>query len=120
MMCDSKMAQVYEMLFSVVRSLVDHPEEIKVSIITEETSTLFQVRSCPRDVGKLIGSNRRTAKALRIILNANAMRLKRNFRLDIDSLESSVMVDHHSLSAEHGCTEFPAEGTSAPSNPLQM
>jgi predicted RNA-binding protein YlqC (UPF0109 family) len=90
-MCDSKTAQVHEMLLSVVRSLVDHPEEIKVSIITEETGTLFQVRSCPRDIGKLIGSKGRTAKALRIILAANAMRLKRNFRLDIDSLESTAI-----------------------------
>jgi|SRR5579871_56580 len=116
-MCDSKTAQVYEMLLSVVRSLVDHPEEIKVSIITEETSTLFQVRSCPRDIGKLIGSNGRTAKALRIILAANAMRMKRTFRLDIDTLESTLVAEHH---AARECTEFPTEATPVPLETLQI
>jgi len=84
-MCDSKTAQVYEMLLSVVRSLVDHPEEIKVSVITEETSTLFQVRSCSRDIGKLIGSKGRTAKALRIILAANAMKLNPGLKVQLNA-----------------------------------
>jgi|HubBroStandDraft_5_1064220.scaffolds.fasta_scaffold432433_1 predicted RNA-binding protein YlqC (UPF0109 family) len=116
-MCDSKTAQVYEMLLSVVRSLVDHPEEIKVSVITEETSTLFQVRSCSRDIGKLIGSKGRTAKALRIILAANAMKLKRSFRLDIDSPESTVFAEHH---AAHRCTGSPAEATPPSFDPVQI
>jgi predicted RNA-binding protein YlqC (UPF0109 family) len=117
-MCDSKTAEVLEMLLSVVRSLVDHPEEIKIDLITEETGTLFQIRSCARDVGKLIGSNGRTAKALRTILAANAKRLKRNFQLDIDQLESTAIAEDSSAHRRHRWTEFPvppASGSTIPS-----
>jgi predicted RNA-binding protein YlqC (UPF0109 family) len=69
---------------SVARSLVDKPEEIKIVMVQETSSTLFQIRSCKTDVGKLIGTNGRTARALRVILAANAMRLKHDIKLDID------------------------------------
>ena len=41
------------------------------------------MKAHPADMGKLIGVNGRTARALRIILGANAARLKRNLSLDI-------------------------------------
>jgi uncharacterized protein len=117
-MCDSKTTEVLEMLLSVVRSLVDHPEEVRVSFITEGTVTLFQVRSSAKDIGKLIGSKGRTAKALRIILAANAMKLKRNFQLDIDRVESSV--EDNSAHRSHGWKEFPATSAPNPVDPVLM
>jgi predicted RNA-binding protein YlqC (UPF0109 family) len=119
-MCDSKTTEVLEMLLPVVRSLVDHPEEVKVSFITEGTVTLFQVRSCAKDIGKLIGSKGRTAKALRIILAANAMKLKRNFQLDIDLLESSVPVEDGSAHRSNEWQEFPLASAPNPIDPVLM
>jgi hypothetical protein len=77
------MAEVYEMFLILARSLVDRPDEIEISLIPDESGTVLQIRSNPKDTGKLIGNNGRTAKALRIILAANAKKLKCHLRLDI-------------------------------------
>ena len=87
-MNDSKIAEVREMLLTVARSLVDHPEKLTISVIPQETGTLFQIRSSATDVGKLIGNSGRTARAIRLILAANSMKLKHTLRLDIAQPES--------------------------------
>lgn len=71
------------MLLTVVRSLVDRPDDVEITPLPNETSVTFRVKVHPSDMGKLIGVNGRTARALRVILGANAARLKRNLSLDI-------------------------------------
>lgn len=78
------------MLVTVVRSLVDRPDDVQVTPVAGETSLTFRVQAHPADMGKLIGVNGRTARALRIILGANAARLKRNLSLDILQAEPSA------------------------------
>lgn len=78
------------MLVTVIRSLVDRPEEVVVTTIPGETSLTFRVQAHAGDMGKLIGVNGRTARALRIILGANAARLKRNLSLDILQADAAV------------------------------
>ena len=78
------------MLVTVVRSLVDRPDDVEVLLLPGETSLTFRVKAHPADMGKLIGVNGRTARALRIILGANAARLKRNLSLDIVQGDSSA------------------------------
>lgn len=82
-MKDEKEQEVHHMLVTVVRSLVDRPEDVEILAVPGETSLTFRVKAHPADMGKLIGVNGRTARALRIILGANAARLKRNLSLDI-------------------------------------
>lgn len=82
-MRDEKEDEVYQMLLTVVRSLVDRPNDVEITPIPSETSLTFRVQAHAADMGKLIGVNGRTARALRIILGANAARLKRNLSLDI-------------------------------------
>lgn len=74
---------VHEMLLRVVQSLVDKPEEVRIQLVPEGASLTFRVHADSSDVGKLIGASGRTARALRVILCANAARLKRDLRLDI-------------------------------------
>ena len=74
---------VYEMLLAVVRSLVDQPERVEIVPLPQETSITFKVSVDAADIGKLIGVNGRTARALRTILGANAARLKHSFSLDL-------------------------------------
>jgi len=76
------------MLLTVVRSLVDRPDDVKVECLPGESALTFRVLAHPADMGKLIGVNGRTARALRIILGANAARLKRNLSLDIVQAEA--------------------------------
>lgn len=75
--------EVQAMLTTVVRSLVDRPDDVVIHARQYDASVTFQVQAHPSDMGKLIGVNGRTARALRIILGANAARLKRNLSLDI-------------------------------------
>jgi uncharacterized protein len=82
-MKDEKADEVQDMLLSVVRSLVDRPDDVQITPVPGESSLTFRVLAHPSDMGKLIGVNGRTARALRIILGANAARLKRNLSLDI-------------------------------------
>lgn len=71
------------MLVTVIRSLVDRPDDVEIVSVPSEANHTFRVLAHPADMGKLIGVNGRTARALRIILGANAARLKRNLSLDI-------------------------------------
>ena len=86
-MKDEKADEVHAMLLTVIRSLVDRPQEVEIIPVPGETSLTFRVLAHPTDMGKLIGVNGRTARALRIILGANAARLKRNLSLDIAQAE---------------------------------
>ena len=76
------------MLVTVVRSLVDRPDDVRVEPIPGDVALTFRVLAHPADMGKLIGVNGRTARALRIILGANAARLKKNLSLDIIQSDS--------------------------------
>ncbi len=82
-MKDEKADEVQDMLLTVIRSLVDRPDDVQITPVPAETSLTFRVLAHPADMGKLIGVNGRTARALRIILGANAARLKMNLNLDI-------------------------------------
>ena len=76
---------VLYMLTVVVRSLVDHPDQVTVEPVVDDTGITYRVRVSLHDLGKLIGVNGRTARALRILLSANAARLKHNFMLDLSA-----------------------------------
>lgn len=89
-MKDQKEDEVHQMLVTVIRSLVDRPEDIVITPMAGETNLTFRVQAHPGDMGKLIGVNGRTARALRIILGANAARLKRNLSLDILQADAST------------------------------
>ena len=82
-MNNQKEDEVHQMLLTVIRSLVDRPDDVDVTPFPGEAGTTFKVLAHPSDMGKLIGVNGRTARALRIILGANAARLKKNLSLDI-------------------------------------
>ena len=72
-----------DMLLFVVRALVDHPEDVQVELISDEEGEVFQVQANPDDLGRLIGRNGQTAKALQTIVNANGKRDGRRYHLDI-------------------------------------
>ena len=77
-------SEVFELLTTLVRSLVDRPESVEILQMPDAAAgVLFRVGVHPSDIGKLIGKNGQTARALRVILNANAARLQQSFKLDI-------------------------------------
>lgn len=67
----------------IARSLVDVPADVVVEAIPDGDATLLRLKVNPTDVGKVIGKQGRTARSLRTILSAAAMKTKSRFTLDI-------------------------------------
>jgi predicted RNA-binding protein YlqC (UPF0109 family) len=58
----------------VVRGLVQHPEEVSVTPVEREGTTIYEVRLNPQDVGKIIGRQGMTINAIRSLLLAGSAR----------------------------------------------
>jgi predicted RNA-binding protein YlqC (UPF0109 family) len=69
----------------IARSLVDHPEQVQVSEVEGEQTTVLELRVDPADLGKVIGKQGRTARAMRTLLGAAGT--KQNKRVLLEILE---------------------------------
>ena len=75
---------VKEMVKHLVKGFVDDPEAVDVSEVQKSQTTVFELRVAPRDLGKVIGRQGRTARALRALLTAAAEKTKnRRYLLQI-------------------------------------
>jgi uncharacterized protein len=70
----------------LVREIVDHPDEVSVTLVDTPRGELLEVRVHPEDLGRVIGRSGRTAKALRTIVNALAD--GRRVRVDVVDTDS--------------------------------
>ena len=67
----------------VVRTLVDHPESVKVTETERRGVSVLELRTAPDDMGKIIGRQGRTAAALRTLLAVTAEQHGKRAQLDI-------------------------------------
>jgi len=67
----------------MVKALVDKPDEVSLREVEGEKTTVLELRVAKEDLGKVIGKQGKTAKAMRIILNATATKLKKRAVLEI-------------------------------------
>jgi predicted RNA-binding protein YlqC (UPF0109 family) len=72
-----------ELVELIAKSLVDHPEEVEVTEVEGEQTTVLELRVAQEDLGKVIGKKGRTAQAVRTIVNAGGMKLSKRFVLEI-------------------------------------
>jgi uncharacterized protein len=72
-----------ELVESIAKALVDHPEHVQVKAIEGEQVTVLELRVHPEDLGKVIGKQGRTAKSIRTLLGAAGMKLKKRYTLEI-------------------------------------
>ena len=72
-----------ELVEFIARSLVDSPEGVKVEEIDQDRATVIELSVAPDDLGKVIGRQGRTARALRTVLSAASTRSGRRYSLDI-------------------------------------
>jgi len=77
---DDKMKELVEL---IARALVDRPDEVNVKEIEGSQATVLELRVADGDLGKVIGKQGRTARAIRAILNASGIKLKKRFVLEI-------------------------------------
>ena len=72
-----------ELLEDIAKALVDKPDEVHVSEVSGEQTTVLELRVAQDDLGKVIGRQGRTARAIRTILGAAGMKLRKHFVLEI-------------------------------------
>ena len=72
-----------ELVEAIARALVDNPDEVQVRAVEGEQVTVFELRVHASDLGKVIGRQGRTAKAIRTILAGVGMKLRKRFTLEI-------------------------------------
>jgi predicted RNA-binding protein YlqC (UPF0109 family) len=78
-----KGASVKELVENIAKALVDFPEAVRVTSVEGSQVTVLELRTHPSDLGKVIGKEGRTAKAIRTILSAGSMKLKKRYTLEI-------------------------------------
>ncbi len=74
---------VRELLEYLAKVLVDHPEEVRVTEVEGENTSVLELRVAKEDMGKIIGKQGRTAIAIRTILNNAAAKVRRRCVLEI-------------------------------------
>ncbi len=72
----------------VVRQLVDHPDDVCVEEMQEQTRTLLVIHANQEDMGKIIGKNGRIIRALRDLVKLVAA--KRNLYADVEVKEGKT------------------------------
>jgi len=68
---------------TMAKSLVDKPDEVKVTEIEGEKTTVYELRVAPSDLGKVIGKQGKTARAMRTILGAAGTKVGKRCVLEI-------------------------------------
>ena len=71
-----------EVVDTIAKALVDDPDQVKVSEMKGET-TVIELRVASSDLGKVIGKQGRTARAIRTVLRAAGMKLRKRLVLEI-------------------------------------
>lgn len=75
--------RIQELVEFVAKSLVDEPDEVRVSRLSSVHSTIYELRVAPDDMGRVIGKKGRVANALRTLLRIAATREGKRAILEI-------------------------------------
>jgi hypothetical protein len=77
------MSAMRDLLEEIAKALVDNPEDVKVAEVEGEQTTVLELRVRNEDLGKVIGRQGRTARAIRTLLAAAGMKVHKRFVLEI-------------------------------------
>ena len=72
-----------ELIEYVVKTLIDHPDDLRITEIEGERTIVFELRCHPDDVGKVIGKSGKTVGAIRTLLSTVAARQNRRAMLEV-------------------------------------
>jgi len=75
--------EMKELIAYVAKALVDDPEAVQVSEVEGEQTSVIELKVAKGDLGKVIGKQGRTARAMRTILNAASTKIKKRAVLEI-------------------------------------
>ncbi|NWF99861.1 MAG: KH domain-containing protein [Thermoanaerobaculaceae bacterium] len=72
-----------QLVENIAKALVDQPDRVQVKEVEGEQTTVLELRVAPEDLGKVIGKQGKTARAMRTILAAAGMKVRKRFVLEI-------------------------------------
>ena len=72
-----------ELIEMIAKALVDNPDKVKVSQLDGEQSSIIELKVAQEDLGKIIGKQGRNAQAIRVIVGAAGMKVKKRYNLEI-------------------------------------
>ncbi len=72
-----------ELLENIAKSLVEHPEDVEVTVSGTENSVVLELHVNDSDMGKVIGKQGRIAKAIRSVMKAAAVRENKKVSVEI-------------------------------------
>lgn len=68
---------------TMAKALVDKPEEVSVTEVVGEQTTVIELKVAKEDLGKIIGKEGRTARSLRTIISAASTKIRKRAVLEI-------------------------------------
>ncbi len=72
-----------ELISYIAQALVDRPDEVNVTEVEGDQTLVLELKVAKEDLGKVIGKQGRTARAMRTILSAASAKLKKRSVLEI-------------------------------------
>ncbi|MBC2695453.1 MAG: KH domain-containing protein [Deltaproteobacteria bacterium] len=72
-----------DLIKHIAQALVDHPEQVSVSEVEGNQTSVLELKVAKDDLGKVIGKQGRTARAMRTILSASSAKIKKRTVLEI-------------------------------------
>jgi len=75
--------EMKELIEYIAKVLVDNPEEVRVTELEGIQTSVIELRVAKEDLGKVIGKQGRTARAMRTILGAASTKMKKRSVLEI-------------------------------------
>lgn len=80
----------YDFLEYLVKSIVDHPDDVKVDRKVDEMGVLLSLRVNPQDMGQVVGRQGSTAKAIRTLLRIVGVKNNARVNLKIEEPEGAA------------------------------
>jgi len=77
------MMEMKELIEYIAKALVDNPDEVSVTELEGRQTSVIELRVAKEDLGKVIGKQGRTARAMRTILGAASTKLRKRSVLEI-------------------------------------
>jgi hypothetical protein len=80
---NTEVSEMKDLIAYIAKALVDKPEEVAVTEIEGEQTSVIELKVAKEDLGKVIGKQGRTARAMRTILSAASTKINKRSVLEI-------------------------------------
>jgi predicted RNA-binding protein YlqC (UPF0109 family) len=77
------LSELAKLIEYMAKMLVDVPDQVFVNEIAGENTTVLELKVAKEDIGKIIGKQGRTARAIRTVLNGASTKLRKRTVLEI-------------------------------------